>query len=177
MTSLSKKATPGQQVSAFIAVLVILGVTAGVWYWMQKQPVENGRKPSDVTLSEPTPLPTPTPKPRPIPHGKWGFGIMNSGAGPKFSRGYLDPYDPAQGTAQTITIYVADDKPVTMVQATVKTDNKVYPPIPFTRVNGSDMGGEWQGIWTVNDTYFYTYVILFEAESANGKTKVESTFR
>ncbi len=176
MKSLSKKATPGQQVSAFIAVLIILGVTAGVWYWMQSTPSDNGSI-TEGTPSEPTPFPTPTRAPRPIPHGKWGFGISNSGAGPKFGRGYLDPYDPAIRTAQTITLYVADDKPVISVTATVKTDNKVHSPISLSRINGSDLGGEWQGTWTVDDTYLYTYMILFEAVSANGNAKAESTFR
>jgi hypothetical protein len=89
----------------------------------------------------------------------------------------LDPYDPGRGSKQTITLFFTDTQPVQKVWATVKTDNKVHPPIQFTRINGSDLGGEWQGSWTVDDTYLYTYMITFEAESNNGKTKVESLFR
>ncbi len=174
----SKQASQSQITAALIAILLIIGATAFAWYWMQNQaPLKEESQTGQKVALEPTKVPTPTPTPRPIPHGKWGFGVSTSQRGPQLGRGYLDPYDPAYGAKQIITLYASDDKAVQSVRATIKTDTKVHQPIEFTRINGSDLGGEWQGSWTVDDTYLYTYSMVFEAQSQNGKTQVESTFR
>lgn len=178
MKSSAKSASTGQLASALLAIVVIIGATVYTWSFIKKQatiPEESEIRQNAQNVSPP--IPTPTPTPRAIPHGKWGFGISTSQPGPKPGRGYLDPYDPAMGGRQTITLYVADNEPVTNVRATIKTDNKVHAPITLTRINGSDLAGEWQGSWIVDDTYLYTYIMIFEAQSKNGKTTVESTFR
>lgn len=178
MKSSAKKtdASEGQLLAFFIAILVIIGVTGGVWMWMQKyQDLPEDQ--SEVPASQVSVRPTPTSVPKKIPHGKIPFTASTSWPGPKFTGGFFDPYDPAMGSSMTIAIDMADTQPVQQVWATVKTDNKTSGKIPFKRVSGTDMDGQWQGTWTVNDTYDYTYMITIEADSANGHTRDEIALR
>ena len=121
---------------------------------------------------------TPTATPRPIPHGKIGFTVGQSDKTvPLFGRGFIDPYDPAKGATQTVTIAVKYTKPVTKVTVVLKTDNNISQPYPFKLISGSDTEGEWQGSWQITDTYLYTYALVFNAESSNKSGSVEVTLR
>jgi hypothetical protein len=115
--------------------------------------------------------------PKAIPHGKIPFSATTTWPGPKFTGGSFDPYDPAKGSTMVITISVNDTQPVQKVWANVTSDHKTSATIPFHRVTGTDLSGDWQGTWTVDDTYLYTYMVTIQAQSANGPTKDEIALR
>lgn len=134
-------------------------------------------KPQEARLP-PTPTPTPTPTPRPIPHGKMAFSSSQSDKTvPQLSEGFIDPYDPAQGTIQKVTIVVKHPQPVTKVTAILKTDHKISTPIPFTLTSGTNTDGQWQGSWQITDTYLYTYALVLEATSGTKTATVGLTLR
>lgn len=163
-------------------ILAVVGVTlAAIVYVYKAQQLammpEEMQNELPASADIPPPPPTPTPTPRAIPHGKWGFTISTSQPGPKPGTGYLDPYDPATGTKQRIVLHLTDSVPVKNATVIIRTDNKTSATIPFTRIDGTELSGDWEASWTVDDTYLYTYIMTFEAISDNGKTRVESTFR
>ena len=124
------------------------------------------------------PTPSPTASPRPIPHGKIGFTVGQSDKTvPQFARGFIDPYDPAKGGTQTVTIAVKHTQPVIGVTAVLKTDNNISEPHPFKLISGSDTDGQWQGSWKVTDTYLYTYALVLNAESSDSSASVEVILR
>jgi len=159
-------------------LFILLSITA--FYLYNKQ---SGTKLSQLISSPsppsiPSPTPTPSPSPRAIPHGKIGFSVSQADkTKPQFRMGYIDPYDPAQGSKQTVTIHVKDEQPITEVTAILKTDNTVSEPYSFQLISGSATDGQWQGSWIVNDTYLYTYSLILKATSSRGQSIVESVLR
>jgi len=130
------------------------------------------------SASAPAPSPSPLPSPRPIPHGAKGFTVGQSDKTvPQFSKGSIDPYDPAPGATQTVTINVKHSQPITKITAVLKTDNASSQPYSFKLVKGSDTNGEWQGSWQVEDTYLYTYALTLNAASASDPASVTITLR
>ena len=126
-------------------------------------------------ITSPSSFPAP---PRAIPHGKIGFTVSQSDkTKPQFGKGFIDPYDPAKGQSQIVTIGVKDEQPITQVTAVLKTDNAVSQPVSFKLINGPDIDGIWQGSWLLDDTYLYTYNLVLTAVSARGKSSVEITLR
>jgi len=120
----------------------------------------------------------PTPTPQAIPHGKIEFTVVQSDSTvPQFGKGLIDPYDPAQGATQTVTITAKHSQPVTKVTAVLKTDHAVSTPVPFTLTSGTNTNGQWQGSWQITDTYLYTYNLVLQAESSNDSASVEITLR
>jgi len=135
--------------------------------------IESGKKPK-----APTSTPTPTPTPRAIPHGKWGFGVgQGDKTVPQFRRGFLDPYDPLKGGTQTVTVNVKHGLPVTKVIGILKTDHKTSQPYEFKLVSGTNTDGQWEGTWTVDDSYLYTYLLTLKAESSDKSSSVDITLR
>lgn len=127
-------------------------------------------KKGKVALS-PTPTPTPRPSPRPIPSGKIGFNVSQGDRNiPQLRAGSIDPYDPANGANQTVTITVLHPQPITKVTGQLKTDNNTSSPIQFTLISGTNTDGQWQGSWKVTDTYLYVYDLVLRAESVDGKS-------
>jgi hypothetical protein len=126
----------------------------------------------------PTRIPIPTPTPRPIPHGPADFTISQSDATvPQMRSGHIDPYDPARGTTQKVTITVKHPEPVTSVTAVLKTDHKVSAPIPFTLISGTATDGTWVGSWTVTDSYLFIYKLELRATSGTKIGTVIITLR
>ena len=116
-----------------------------------------------------TQVPTQTPPPRAIPHGLKSFTVGQSDKTvPQFSKGTIDPYDPANGATQTVTIAIKHTQPITNVTATLKTDHAISTPVSFALTSGSATDGVWTGSWKITDSYLYTYVLELKAESANG---------
>lgn len=144
-----------------------------------EQTVENSSQPKQPSPKpSPTPSPSPLPSPKPIPHGKIGFTVSQSDkTKPQLNQGSLNPYDPTQGSLQTVTISAKDEQPITQVTAVLKTDNTVSQPVSFKLIDGSATDGTWQGSWTVADTYLYTYNLVLTAVSSRGQTSVEITLR
>jgi hypothetical protein len=119
----------------------------------------------------------PNPPPRPIPHGKMDFTISgNNIRGPRFTKGTLDPYDPALNTSQTIRISVVSGTPVTELYGTMLSDKK-SSKIPFKLTEGTATQGVWQGVWLVNDSYLYNYTLIIFAINSAGSNSVTVTLR
>lgn len=130
-----------------------------------------------LTPDAPTPTPTPTPLPNPIPHGKKGFSVSSSNPGPKMGRGTIDPYDPAIGATQSISIAVVDKiNPVTAVSVTTQTDHETNT-FPMSLISGTTESGVWSATLTVSDTYDYMYKATLTAVSASGTNSVTITLR
>jgi hypothetical protein len=164
-----------------ISILLVLALAVALWIFLTKQTVTT-REELQIIQSKPTPAVTlkipPAPSPRPIPHGKIGFSVGQADkTGPQFGRGDIDPYDPPQGSKQTVTISVKDEQPIIQVTAILKTDNTISQPYSFQLISGSVTDGQWQGSWTIDDTYLYTYNLVLEATSSRGQSTVEITFR
>lgn len=119
---------------------------------------------TDSNFSTFSPIPTPTP--RRIPHGKIGFTIGQADKTvPQFGKGSIDPYDPSKGGKQTISVEIKHSSPIKKVTAQIKTDSSVSEAYEFELISGTKMDGVWQGTWTVEDTYLYSYGLVLKAES------------
>lgn len=159
-------------------LLLYIGLNIAVYLYGPKL-LKQGYVPQLLSLTKiatvspkptPSPTPTPTPIPRPIPHGKKVFSAGQSDKTvPQFSKGSIDPYDPANGATQTVIITVKHTQPVTKVTAILKTDHTISTPVPFTLTSGTTTNGTWQGSWTVTDTYLYKYQLVLQAESTGSK--------
>lgn len=178
MKSSSKQASPGQQLAAFIAVLAILGITAGVWYRIQQQDKLTQMNPSGISEAATTPIPTPTPTPTKLFHGKDTY-IVSRGSqaqGPNITEVSLDPLDPAVGATQLFSVKASYSNPITSVTLKLRTDTKTTT-LPLTRTGGLDVGGVWTGSWTVPENYLYNYIITVTAKSGNEETSIPVTIR
>ena len=136
--------------------------------------VESGKRSKQLLI------PTNTPTPKPIPHGKTTFSVSLSQKvpGPRIGQGFIDPYDPALGGKQTLTIEINNfDKSVEKVVAVLTTDNKVSPEYQLKQIDGAENKGHWQGSWTVNDSYLYNYLLTVKATGPNGTSKIDITLR
>lgn len=194
------KKTEHTSVDAIILVtlVVILGALGG-YYLMNRtsteKNVQTSLQPSPAVTQEQTtpsttaqqtatttttkPVNSPTPSPKPIPHGMKNFyvSIGSEVKGPRMGKGTIDPYDPAVGGKQRLTIEVNDTVPVQKVVATLKTDKKTSEPHMLTAGAGVTTKGNWSGEWTVDDSYLYTYILSIQATSASGTSSVDITLR
>lgn len=178
MKSPANQATQGQVISAFLAILVILAATGGVWYWMQKQaqPVDESQT-RELAPGEPTPIPTPTPTPTKLKHGKETYHVSGGGEpGPDISSIGMDPLDPVVGSTQIITVQASDTVPVSSIIMQVRTDTKTTP-VTLTRVDGTEFAGTWEARWTIPETYTYNYIFTVVAKSSEGTVSFPVTVR
>ncbi len=154
-----------------IAILIgILLILAGfAYFYAKKDMMQNARKV--------VPTPTATPTPRPIPHGKIGFGVGGSvPEAPKFGRGFLNPYDPAKGTSQVVSIEMTDTVDIESITGVMKTDHEQYQ-LTFSLVEGTKQKGRWEATWTVTDSYLYTYELNLRAKNAKTSDNVDIMLR
>jgi len=152
----------------FAVILVI----AGTYLYMQREKTE---KTTQITQSAVQPTATPTP--RAIPHGKIGFSVGGSKPNaPTFGRGFLDPYDPAKGTKQIISIELSDKVGVHTVTGTVITDH-AQQPITFALVEGTEQKGRWEATYVMQDSYSYIYNLKIMAKNTNSTDQVDITLR
>lgn len=183
-----------------IALVVILGALGG-YYLMNRSsseknirtstqpspvitqeqsiPVVATTQPSSTTATTTKPVISPTPSPKPIPHGSKNFyvSIGSEVKGPRMGKGTIDPYDPAVGGKQRLTIEVNDTVPVQKVVAIIKTDKKTSEPHMLTAGAGVTTKGNWSGEWVMDDSYLYTYILSIQATSASGTSSVDITLR
>jgi hypothetical protein len=136
------------------------------------------RTPTSIPTLTPTltPTPTPTPTPKPIPHGKIEFTTsLNNIYAPKASKGYIDPYDPKEGSIQRVGIILKDEQ-VKSVKAILQTDHKknIYE---MKLIQGDPSNGLWEGQWKITDTYDYIYLLTIEAQGAKAKGSTTITLR
>lgn len=166
--------------SSFISPVVItiflfafIFVIAGIYLYMQQNKIgvsKTGTKTAMIT-------PTSTPIPRAIPHGKIGFSVGGSKPNaPTFSKGFLNPYDPAKGTKQIISVEIADKTAVTEVTGTMRTDH-AQQPVTFSLVEGTAQKGRWEATYTVQDSYLYIYNLKIIAKNAITNDQVDITLR
>ncbi len=130
-----------------------------------------------------TPIPTnsvtsnPTPTIIPLPHSKKQFSVSGGiKPGPRFSRGFLDPYGPIIGDNQIININSSYQNAINLVQANLESDNKSRT-ITLERISGTDTDGVWQGIWKTDDTTFRKYIITFVATSTDIRSTLDLSLR
>ncbi len=155
-----------------ISVVILLVIFTGVYLLVRQV------SPTGNLSAVPTPTPTPTASPRKVPHGKIDFAISQSDKTvPQLGKGSIDPIDVAQGGTQTVIVAVKNAQPVTGVTAILKTDHQISSPVALSLISGTATDGQWQGSWTVNDTYTYLYHLKLDAASTNGTGSFELTLR
>lgn len=124
-----------------------------------------------------TPLPSFSSAPRPIPTGKQTFSVsMGKKSGPKIRTGTIDPYDPKKGSKQTISVMVQSKNPITITKITMQTDTK-SKEVAMQLTSGTVTDGIWEGTWTVDDTYLYTYNAIIEASDGKESNVITLTLR
>lgn len=122
-------------------------------------------------------IPTPTHSPRPIPSGKKTFSVSSGKkTGPLFGEGAIDPYDPKIKATQTISVAITGTKPVTTATLTMQTDTKTKK-VPMKIISGTNTNGVWEGSWTVDDSYLFTYVATITASDNTETNKIDLTLR
>ena len=174
--------SPSAKTNPFLIFLLIISIGfVGSLYLINRGPQQsndqlNNTQPLLTPTIIPSPTITPTPKPKPIPHGKKNFFTTINGDGPKMGQGTIDPYDPALNSTQQLTIEVADSK-VSKVEAFLQTDHNKTGPFQLKLISGSDKSGNWNGEWTVDDSYFYKYLLTIVATGAKGESSVTINFR
>jgi hypothetical protein len=124
--------------------------------------------------------------PRTLASGKQVYEAMtDSSVTFKIAEAEFDPLDVKEGETQRVKVLVEDreDNPITSenkVEGIAITDNKEIP-FSFKLIQVSDANGgtltEWEGFWTLEDTYDRTYMISITAKAADQKHKVDLTFR
>lgn len=177
MKSSSKQANSGELTAAVVAILAIVGITAGVWMWMQKQSALPQEAPAQLAPGEPTPEPTPTPTPTKLFHGKDTYTLSGGMEGkPTISTVTLDPVDPAVSAKQVFSVALTNGSPITDAYLQVRTDTKTTK-VPLTLANGASQNGTWTGSWTVPETYLYNYIVTVVATGSNGTTTMPITIR
>lgn len=125
----------------------------------------------------PTITPTPTNTPVPLPRSLKNFTVSGgSRPGPKFTRGYLNPYGPLAGDNQKISVTLYFDTAITSLNATVTTDNNSVT-VPLALTIGSDTFGTWEGSYPVTDTNNNKYKIIFDAAAGAQTSQLEINLR
>lgn len=122
--------------------------------------------------------PSPTPAPKRLVQGRQTFTVSSTDTtrGPQFSEIVVDPYDPAVGREQTMTIAISDKLPVTRVSVTVATD-KGRKSYPMKLASGEATKGVWEATWNVEDAHEESYNASFMAQDSNSTDTVTLTIR
>jgi len=115
--------------------------------------------------------------PRELPQGKIGFTVSSGQqAGPKFNRGFIDPYDPKVGQTQTFNIAASSDSSVSNMTVTI-VDDAGEKTHQLSRVSGTDQEGTWEASWTNENTHEKTYKAIVKGTDAAGTVTVEIILR
>lgn len=179
--------------SIIVVAVVVLALAAfNYWLFVLGQKEEGGEpaappqqtqvQPKTKAAATPTPTRTPTPKPTPTPTptylapGKQVYNVSTTSSGPKVSQATFDPQDPARGQKQTVTIKANHTSPIQSVSIKLTTDNKSQT-YPLRLTSGTNLSGSWEGSWTIDDTYLYTYIFDVTAASGSEQTSVAITIR
>lgn len=119
-----------------------------------------------------------TPPPKRLAQGRQTFSVSSSDKtrGPQLSEIVVDPYDPAVGKDQTMTIAISDTLPVTRVSVTVATD-KGRKSYPMKLASGEATRGVWEATWNVEDSHEVTYNASFMAQDSKYTDTVTLTMR
>lgn len=114
----------------------------------------------------------------PLPTGiqQWNVEYAPDMKGPKIQNATVDPLTPKKGEAQTITLVIKSNSPLTSAKATLVTDNGNMSGT-FKRVSGSPTDGTWSLVWRVNDSYDHTYRLNMSLVSTTGSWNGDLPFR
>jgi hypothetical protein len=115
--------------------------------------------------------------PRELPQGKIGFTVSSGQqAGPKFNRGFIDPYDPKVGQTQTFNIAASSNSSISNISVTI-VDDEGETTHQLSRISGTDQEGTWEGTWTNQNTHEKTYKAIIKGTDAAGTVTVEIILR
>lgn len=151
--------------------------------WAKRYQIGLAPQPSPTTTLEPktaaSPTPTPRGTPTPLKKGKETYYISQSSSvkGPKITQVTLDPLDPKNGEKQTITVKALHSGPVTQVKISLMSDNKTQTLSSLSLVSGTNLEGEWQVSWTVDDTILYKYILKITATGGGVQSSVDLAIR
>ncbi len=172
-------------IALLTVLLVLIGLASWLLFFAPKPQIDKVQEPlnqnkAKTKVNTPSTIPSfkesdtaqkiirmsPTPAPKPIPSGKTNFNVSGGKkAAPQFKEGTIDPYDPAQGQKQKITINLESQTPVTKVVSVISTDNQ-QQNIQMTLVSGDETTGTWEGSWVVDDSYEQNYQLKLTASNA-----------
>lgn len=146
---------------------------AAIWYavmYYQFAATDTAQKP----LAQNTPK---VEAARPLPTGRQPFTISSGEKNvPRITGGYIDPYDPKIGAAQTIAVNVEDENPVDSVRVAIETDRGSKTHL-LKLASGTRNKGTWEGSWRIDDSYNQRYRAILIATSRTGKATIELTLR
>jgi len=166
----------------FWVVLVTTLAISGFYFYLSPQfkqkllrRLEFISPPATEDIKEPA-----KPPPAPLASGPQTYMISGSTPGaPKITEATVDPIDPAQGSSQTWTLKIIDagNGPTKEVTISIFTDNK-NERHSLAKIEGTETESTWQGKWTLEDSYDYTYVAVLRAKNEAGKIhKVDLVLR
>ena len=120
----------------------------------------------------------------PIASGKQTYAIMTDNRqNPQIIEVDFDPLDVKIGEMQIIIVKVedTDNSPITnenIVTATIYTDNGSQDvSFVLKRADGPDVVTTWEGSWTAEDSYDFTYMATIVSANAFGRSSVDISFR
>jgi hypothetical protein len=96
--------------------------------------------------------------------------------GPLLQEGYLIPFYPALGDAQTMSIKASDSSAIISVLVTMIMDNG-STTYPLALAEGDAMHGLWKGSWKVSDTHDKVYTIIIYAADKASSSSVQITLK
>jgi hypothetical protein len=143
-----------------IAVALVLSSVGVLNIQFQKSEQSVITPPGSAIKSGPTPTPTPTE----LLQGKetYTIGQWSGAQGPSMSTITINPHDPKVQDKQTFVVHISYDQPVTAASIELVSDHKTRI-IPLTLNGGTNMNGDWQAQWTVDDTVLYKYILNMSA--------------
>lgn len=170
----------------FVLVIIVAAIFA-LWYvYSEKKAISNnidnvlqmvaGSQKHPLQTKKPIIIPTKVIYPLPPGEQTYLFSYGDQAVGPKIQKATISTLVPKKGEAQTATIIIANNSPVTGASATLYTDNqqKTYE---LKLINGSPTNGTWEASWTMSDSYNDIYHLNFLLKSATGNWSGALTFR
>lgn len=163
-----------------LAILILIAVGLGYYVWRTSTkglPLFPNKVPRVTEIST-TPTPKVSPTPSKLKQGKETYSITQGPAekGPDITQAVIDPLEPQKGQKVTMTISVNSTKPADSVTIELETDT-MKKSYPLTLVSGTNLDGQWQATWTVEDTLLYQYVAKIEARSGSELSDFVLTIR
>lgn len=164
-----------------VFVVAIIAVLIGEIIWAKGYLSRLSGSPARQSTPSPAgyaPKAPSTPVPKRLVQGRQTFSVSSTDKteGPQFSEIVVDPYDPAVGKDQTMTIAVSDTVPVASVTVTVATD-KGRKSYPMKLASGEATRGVWEATWNVEDSHEVTYNASFMAKDSTYTDTVTLTMR
>lgn len=160
-----------QQGQIEILVVIVVVAAAAAYALFSQKLIPQLQQPTVNPSPEATPMPTPTPTT--LISGKETYKISQGPAfvGPKVSQAVIDPLDPGKGNKQIVTVSTNYTSPIDFVTIKLITDT-TSQTYPLQLVSGTNTNGDWQGSWTINDSYLYTYIMEITAKSGGVGTPI-----